>query len=310
MVYIKKMLKVWTGKKIHGLPEVLAYSSTQVVEEVASAEEADYLLIPHNWTHVRDNTAYLKQFEQIGKKSIVFWLGDGSEKVRWPNTIVFRTSGYKSDLASNEIIMPTVVEDLGAKYNITTRAKGLTPSVGFVGWARQTGFAALKSTVKNAFKSGPRKKGLYLRQKAVDILSHSSLIETNFILRTGYKTGSQDEFVKNMKGSDFALAPKGDGNYSGRFYEALSLGRLPLLIDTDCVLPLENEIDYDKFVLRVPYTQMEELPERISKFYNSLSDEGFRQAQVAAREAFQNYLNVTTYLGYVLRKVFLQKYER
>jgi len=304
------MLKVFVGKKIIGLPLVLAYSKERVVEEVASIEEAEYLLIPHNWTHVKQNPGFLKQYEYPTKHTAIFCIGDSDEPVNFPNSIVFRTSQYKSAQLPNEIIMPTVVEDLGTKYGITTRAKGPIPSVGFVGWARQNGFAAFKSSVKNVFKSGPRKKGLYFRQRAISILENSALVQANFVKTSKYHAGTQDAFVKNMKDSDFALAPKGDGNYSGRFYEALSLGRLPVLIDTDCPLPLEDEIGYSKFVVRVPYNKMQELSERISSFYKGLSAEGFTSAQLAARRGFEEKLNITSYLKHVLTKEFLEKYAR
>ena len=143
----------------------------------------------------------------------------------------------------------------------------------------------------------------------MDILSHSPLVQTNFVLRGGYKTGSQNEFVKNIKENDFTLCPKGDGNYSARFYETLSLGCLPVLIDTECVLPLEDEINYNEFVVRVPHAELQNLPDLALKFYDSLTTEQFMAAQKKARETFEKYLNIGSFFKHVLTKEFLHRYE-
>ena len=83
------------------------------------------------------------------------------------------------------------------------------------------------------------------------------------------------------------MAPKGNGNGSIRFYEALSLGRFPVLIDTDCVLPLAEVINYNDFVVKVEYNNLSNLEDRIVKFYKSLTNEDFLRRQHLAREAFE-----------------------
>jgi len=310
------MLKVYAGKTISGLPQVLDYANVPVVQFVNTINEADYLLIPHNWTHVDRNVEFVKQYIHSDKKTIIFWFGDSINPVilpptmatSFPNAIIFRTSEYKSKMEHNEIIMPTVVEDLGTKYGFESRLKGDRPIVGFVGWAGQKGLAKIKSAMKNIFKSGPYKKGLYFRKLAIDILSRSPLVRTNFVLKDQYKSGSQEDYVANIKNTDFTLAPKGDGNYSARFYETLSLGRLPILIDTECVLPLENEINYDEFIVRVPYQDIARTTEYVIKFYHDMSNDEYKSKQAHAREVFEKYLRIDKYLARVLTNEFLSRY--
>ena len=72
-------------------------------------------------------------------------------------------------------------------------------------------------------------------------------LTTNYILRSKYRAGvsrekdpfhpSRLEFVNNILGSDYTVCMRGGGNFSVRFYETLSLGRIPVFIDTDCLLP-------------------------------------------------------------------------
>ena len=123
------MLKVYTGKPITylNLPLILDYAKNPVAEIVTEPHLADYFLIPYNFTHVQYEDDYLDYFLNLArradKKIIVFWFGDSSGRIYWPDAIVFRTSQYKSVLRPNEIIMPTVVDDLGTRYGFETRLK-------------------------------------------------------------------------------------------------------------------------------------------------------------------------------------------
>ena len=42
---------------------------------------------------------------------------------------------------------------------------------------------------------------------------------------------------------------RGAGNFSYRFYEALSFGRIPILIDTDTLLPLQTKIEWSEHII-------------------------------------------------------------
>jgi hypothetical protein len=58
------------------------------------------------------------------------------------------------------------------------------------------------------------------------------------------------EFQDNIKNSHFTLCNRGAGNFSMRFYETLSAGRIPLILDTDLVLPYEDKINWDDFIIK------------------------------------------------------------
>ena len=70
------------------------------------------------------------------------------------------------------------------------------------------------------------------------------------------------EYVENLRECDIALCVRGDANASQRFYEALSASRIPLFLDTDCVLPLEEVISYDDFMIRVPSREIADIAHR------------------------------------------------
>ncbi len=124
----------------------------------------------------------------------------------------------------------------------------------------------------------------------------SPLIRTRFIIRRSFSGAhrtieldparARREFIDNIIDGDFVLAPKGDGNYSNRFLEVLSLGRIPVLVDTDVVLPLEHVIDYAQVVVRVPMGRVDETPKYVRDFYDALNDREWEERQQKARGDF------------------------
>lgn len=68
----------------------------------------------------------------------------------------------------------------------------------------------------------------------------------------GVCEGLRDSYIDQLDNTKFALSPRGRGLNSIRFFEALRMGRIPVLIADDAKLPLEQKIDYDRFVVRVP----------------------------------------------------------
>jgi hypothetical protein len=250
-----------------------------------------------------------------------FSLGDFTDTVRFdPSVRAFRLSVYRSSMSPQDIVMPTLIED-HAQEGITLRNKRGKPIVSFCGMG---GFSSwdrwLKYYLKNAFYSvwgmfkpvvRARKLGVYWRRRAMRACMRSSLVEANFIIRSSYSgdlrtieldpARARQEYLENIVESDFVLAPKGDGNYSNRFLEVLSLGRIPVVVDTDIALPLEDVIDYSKIMVRVPMDKVGDTARYISKFYGSLSEEEWAERQRLARDVFEKYLRQDSYFDYFFR---------
>ncbi|MDP6561852.1 MAG: exostosin family protein [Candidatus Peribacteraceae bacterium] len=293
-----------------------------LVEMVDKPEEADYVLLPHNYPSLKAQSAYIHRQSDLarsfGKKIIMFWHGDSDAPIADQHAIVFRTNQYRSSLQKNEIMMPAYAEDL-LEGDLSPRSKHPgKPIVGFCGWAGYKNFKnAIGTIVKNSIieASGivgihreARVKGITYRMKVIKHLKQSTMIEPNFIIRNSYsghtstiKTDpelARREYIDNLLGSDYALIIKGDGNYSYRFYEALSLGRIPVLLDTECVLPLEDKINYDEFIVRVPYGDLYHLDRIVADHYENISDQQFIDMQKRGREVFEKYLKVDSFLKY------------
>ena len=284
--------------------------------------KADVLLLAHNFSTLRKRPEYVAEFEELskkhGKKVVVFWHGDRPDRVPLSNVIVFRTSMYDHCRRPEEIAMPAYSEDLLQGEALQIRKKGEKPVIGFCGWAdyrslkNRFGTYALNAAVDLRAALGRRpvlrskRKGLSFRREAIGALEHQNQVTTNFIIRSSYSGHSNTialdpetarrEYRENMLQSDLALVVKGDGNFSYRFYEALSLGRIPLLIDTDCVLPCSDRLDYDAFIFRVPFQNIDQLPQLVGEWWGRLTDEGFAAMQKKAREAYEEHLSVPAFL--------------
>ena len=60
--------------------------------------------------------------------------------------------------------------------------------------------------------------------------------------------------------SKFALAPRGYGRSSFRFFEIFKLGTIPIYIWNDLDwLPFKDEIDYNKLCINIHYSQLNDL---------------------------------------------------
>ncbi len=337
------MLKVYAGTPIANLPylellwpnwgarptgrwsdQAFKYLTNPVVEVVTDPLMADYLLLPHNWNLVKNNKQYLVQWQELinkyKKTLIIFNPGDNNESIGLSSTIVFRHSQYRSRLLPNEIIMPGYVEDLGVS-GIIAKPKKLKPVIGFCGWAKPASWrAGLKMTIKT-WLTYPvyRRQGLWWRGRIIPKLKQSNLVDVNFIIRRSYSGNEKTielnpikaraEYLNNIINSDFTLCVRGDGNFSTRFYEVLSLGRLPLFIDTDCALPLEGKIDYSEIMVKVDYCDFNRVDQIASAAYQNWDEAEFESRQKKAREVFERHLRMDRFLAAVLSDRYLAEYK-
>ena len=98
-------------------------------------------------------------------------------------------------------------------------------------------------------------------------------------------------FVNNILNSDYTLCVRGGGNFSVRFYETLSLGRIPIFVDTDYVLPYDHIIDYRDYVVLVDQSEIPFIAEKVADFHHSMSDAEFVERQLACRQLSLDYLS-------------------
>jgi len=109
-------------------------------------------------------------------------------------------------------------------------------------------------------------------------------------------------FAEMILESDYALDVRGYGNASYRLYEILSLGRIPVIIDTERYFPFSDVVDWHKFSLIVDFRDIKRLPQIIADFHKSLSNEQFETMQREARAAFVNYFRIDAQMPHIIRE--------
>jgi len=297
---------------------------------VDSPEEAEYILVPHEfWRLKRSRPDLLELMVQEAqmhhKPLLVDASGDVSGVVSIPyaNVKVLRMNQYRFDAPSYEVKVPVPCEDLLESYcnnKLQLRQKSPVATIGFVGW----GNLSLKQRIRSFVKEIPIRvralgnkqyaakiKGVFWRERVNRIFKNSNRIKTNFIIRSSYSGNTFDlqgnkeknrrEFIDNILNTDYTLVIRGDANEATRFYEVLSLGRIPVLIDTAVVLPLEQLINYHEFCVIVDHTDVKRAPEILADFHAKLSPEKFTEMQQKARDAFEQYLRYDSFSPYLVR---------
>lgn len=86
-----------------------------------------------------------------------------------------------------------------------------------------------------------------------------------------------------MFDSDYIMCARGAGNFSYRFYEVMCSGRIPLFVDTDCLLPHDRWINWRDYCVWVDETEASQVAERLVDFHNALSPDAYEEIQYACR---------------------------
>jgi len=197
------------------------------------------------------------------------------------NVLIFRTSLRRSLQSRNEFLLPYVFDNsANCSHNCAPRTT--QPKVAFcgLGWSHP------------------------LRALCVDILQRSPLVRTNFVLRRSFwggrphDPGIVDDFVRNMRESEFNLCVRGAGNFSMRFYQTLAFGRIPVVLDSDIVLPFASEIEWGD--LCVVGSDPNALPTKILEFWQKKDVE---QAQRKCEEVYRTFFTNPSVAQYLYKEV-------
>lgn len=238
--------------------------------------------------NTREIQKRINSYKKLNKIVLIFLVSDNSKAFQIPhNIILFRTSLYKSKKNKNEFLLPYIWEC----YEKSEKPlhKTTKPKVGFCGNVN---------------------KNLGRRLTTIKALEQNKNIETDFILRKGFWAGKPNDeqlkkdYIDNLINSHFTICNRGRGNFAIRFYQALSLGRIPVLIDSDMVFPFEDLINWDDVIIKAKNET--ELAEKIVFWWQNKSDLDVINAQLKCREVYENYLTTSAF-STILEKVLLQK---
>lgn len=124
----------------------------------------------------------------------------------------------------------------------------------------------------------------------------TQFINGSFVPVSGSRC-SDEEYWNLLANHPYGISARGWGNYNGRFYELMACGRIPIHIDTNAPLLFEHVIDWDDYICRVPYDQLNNFRDIVMNFHNQFTDDrSFRNHQDKIRKLFETYCSVDGYI--------------
>jgi hypothetical protein len=244
---------------------------TEIFKEVwtkTNFTDCEYVVITsidNKISLIKEKLSHLLHKAKDYNKRVVF-LGQGDvEEGYIPEGLGynFKNNLYKTKKYKNE-------------FSLTSLAPERTPAIHFTPYTKDISVGFCGAT--NRFN-----RDFYLNEiKKLDI-------RTNFIIKNGPQWGTEtptqctnNDIIKNIQKKSkelfynnilenlFTLCVRGWGNYSYRFCQTICLGRIPILIDTDCCLPYEEIFDYTKYIVIVK--SGENINEKINEFIKQNSN--------------------------------------
>ena len=246
--------------------------------EYSTLDDCDYVVIPYKWDNRSvSSNEIINIAKSKGKKVITLYNDDftPTNYLSKEEGYMFTTTIQKSSRRENEFSFPAFTGDFypqyGSKYN-------LSRSIGFCGGITHQ----IRLDIINDF----------LNNK---ILKFDPLIRRGFWAPEMSKDDARVEYFNHMERNTFILCVRGAGNFSYRLYESMMMGRIPVIIDTDQVLPFEDIIDYSEFAIRIDYgylySKTSGIQIEILSKIKDFTDEDIIQMQVKSRENWLEYMS-------------------
>ena len=113
---------------------------------------------------------------------------------------------------------------------------------------------------------------------------------------------NKKDYVNTIKNCTFPLVMRWDGNYSYRLSEVMSLGKIPLFIDTNCRLPFDDKIDYKKLFVWVPYKDIKKIQQYIDNYLTQHKDYLYEISQ-EIRKIYENYFILSSYYTKIVEQL-------
>lgn len=243
----------------------------------ASIQESDFVLVPHPWISIFKNKSYLAYLKELSgeKPLLIANTDDISPTCNFHNTLELRTFLHPKENKYRKIIIPYPA----MQKKSVIRSWKKKPTISFIGFVPNLSFGSLTSASRSFLRS-PISSSVYLNRK-IGVLKLKKLnsdfiinvIERkSFTLQTSNLNLTRDikEYDDNLSLSDYILCPRGFGNVSIRFYETISSGATPVLIDSGSELPIvSNSFFWENNIIKVKL--FEAWGEKILEDWESLS---------------------------------------
>jgi hypothetical protein len=262
--------------------DILSYIPHKTVTDVT---DADYIVFPQHIPSgaVSEDMAltlvsYKYYAEDFNKTLIIFVMSDFTDPFKgFDNSIIYRTSLYRSECLKHERILPYL-------------------------WINNC-FYKIKPIINNRPRinfCGAITYPQRIFELEAILTSCDKWLDCDFTIRDkpwgeGVSNAHQ-EFFNGLSNAQFICCPRGVGNFSIRFYETLCAGRIPVFVNTDMILPFEGEINWNDVAVIAP--NIDELPNCLINF---IKRKNLVESQILCRDIYDKYLSPAKFGEYLHR---------
>ena len=137
-----------------------------------------------------------------------------------------------------------------------------------------------------------------LRKKCYDVLCEKPGFKFHLSHNwtSSVQNDAQELFIQTTLNSKFALAPRGYGRSSFRFFEIFQLGCIPVYVWDDVEwLPYTELLDYSKFCISIHENQIDELDTILSKIDETKYQEMWKEYEKIKQICDRSLLFLTIY---------------
>lgn len=290
--FLPKKLKVEFLNRIYYKDQVVYKDILNLNMELCSdIKSSDFILTnPFNFydpfeISFEKNKKNIQEAIQLNKKIILFYGDDDNNipKNLHKNIILFTSSGFNSN-SKNIFGLPTFSVDYFYEEYLNTDKL----SISFCGVINNNiRKIIIKKLSKNKYSDflirndwGGYTKDYYGKNYG------------KYFFTVPPSEKSKLQFIENIKNNLYGLCIRGAGNFSYRLGEVFMMGRIPILIDTDCILPFRDYISYEKNTVYVNHKDIDNIEKIIENYHHSRSKEELINIQKENRKIWLKYFTV------------------
>jgi tetratricopeptide (TPR) repeat protein len=264
------------------------FTAPELFSRVDQPDEADFFLFPYHISmaievvgvqNVARLLRRLPHFARYEARHVFVVAHDDSRPFSF-NSVIIRTGVNTLCQDPHTLPLPYTAEDFShlAGANFTH----LPYDTSFVGF---TGITPLRQVVVDSVAATP---GLasFLKLRPI-FYAHVKEFGGGQAQQTQYRA----EFLDSLAQARTVLCPRGEGEGSVRLYEAMSAGRVPVLLADAYALPFAGHIDYDAFICRIPQTQAAQTGPILAEWLAGQSPDALQAKGRLARQAWETYLD-------------------
>ncbi len=304
------------------------YKEGRKTIKLSNEKDCDYFVYPKYFKLELSNEVkkYSHEAKKYNKKVILFYYGEIDDYIKISDNILRYKRSTKRSNPKNEFCLPPFPEDLlpyndnkityispwKSKYSIWyTWYSNYSSILWFfrylavrciwlISRLRPLKYLLMRiqkedlyATLVNAWTWN------YCRGKMIKSIKKTKKYIFNFTQRkhaltTDTAKNMREEYINNLINSDFPLLIRWFWNYSVRQYEVMSLGKIPIYIDTWAKLPFEDQIAYDKLFIIVPFKDISNIENYIDTYIKK-NKWNFAAIQQKIRNIYKEYFTMESY---------------